>query len=100
MGFSAGSLLPTADLNLNGGTLTLGASGITKAATTGAKTVSFDGGTLKASATSTDFVNADFVYVKAGGATIDTDIYDVTIDNALLHPESPPEPSPSPAPAR
>ena len=84
LGLPAGSLLPTADLNLNGGTLTLGVNGITKAVTDGAKTVSFDGGTLKASATSPDFVNADSVFVKTGGATIDTNTFDVTIDNALL----------------
>jgi autotransporter-associated beta strand protein len=83
LGLAAGSLLPTADLNLNGGTLSLGANGIRMGATSGTKTVSFDGGTLRSSASSSDFVNADFVYVKAGGATIDTNAFDVTIDNAL-----------------
>lgn len=88
LGLPAGSLLPTADLNLNGGTLTLGANGIIKTVTDGAKTVSFNGGTLKASAASTDFVNADSVFVKSGGATIDTNAFDVTIDNALLQFEA------------
>lgn len=84
MGNTSGTTTATSDVNLNGGVLTLGASGFTTAATSGAKTVSFDGGTLKASAASTDFVNATSVYVKAGGATIDTAEFDVTIDNALL----------------
>ncbi len=88
LGLPAGSLLPTADLNLNGGTLTLGANGIIKTVTDGAKTVSFNGGTLKAGATSTDFINADAVFVKTNGATIDTDIHDVTIDNPLLQFET------------
>ena len=88
LGNAFGYTNATSDVNLNGGTLTLGTSGFTIADTAGAKTVNFDGGTLKASATSADFVNANSVYVKAGGATIDTDIYDVTIDNALLQSEA------------
>ena len=69
------------NINLNGGTLSVNTVANMVNGTT---YFNFDGGTLKARQANADFLNADFVYVKAGGATIDTDIHDVTIDNALL----------------
>jgi len=67
-------------LNLDGGTLSVVDIANSN---NGTSTFNFNGGTLKANASHADFLNADSVFVKAGGATIDTNAFDVTIDNAL-----------------
>ncbi len=74
-------------VNLNGGTLSL--FGVKKNAPLAGSTFNFNGGTLKAVATNnTDFVNwgANMTAViKSGGAIIDSNSFDITIDKALTH---------------
>ncbi|MEO0055515.1 MAG: hypothetical protein RLZZ50_1462, partial [Verrucomicrobiota bacterium] len=75
-------------LNLNGGTVTIGQIRSGKA--TGTRVVNFNGGTLKAAAadvSATDFFMpanaASTAAVKAGGAIIDSNGFDITIAKAL-----------------
>ena len=73
----------TATLNLNsGGSFTLGAA----LTTSGTSTINFNGGTLKAGRASATFLPASLsaVNILAGGATIDTNGFDITIPEPLL----------------
>jgi fibronectin-binding autotransporter adhesin len=72
----------TGILNLDGGTLK---TGIVQRPS-GTATFNFNGGTLVASASSTTFMQGlTNAYVKANGAIIDTNGYDITIGQALLN---------------
>jgi autotransporter-associated beta strand protein len=69
--------------NLNGGTLTV--PQIRKAGAGGSGTFNFNGGTLKAAASSTTFMDGlTAAYVMAPGASIDTTNNDITITQALF----------------
>lgn len=71
-------------INLNGGSL--GTTGFSRTSTGNVSTVNFDGGTLQARAASTTFLAASAglsAVVKAGGAVIDTNSFDITIGAAL-----------------
>lgn len=75
-------------LNLNGGTVTIGQIRSGKA--TGTRVVNFNGGTLKAAAADVSPTNffiaanaASTAAVKAGGAIIDSNGFDITIAKAL-----------------
>jgi autotransporter-associated beta strand protein len=76
----------TATVNLDGGTLS--ATGVTAVAGEGVKTFNFNGGVLQARANngiffaSTSGVTAN---VKAGGAKIDSNGFNVTMSQALVH---------------
>lgn len=77
-------------LNLNGGTLNTAKiySGNGTSGLASSSTVNFNGGTLKASASNTIFLSSGMInnaIVKAGGAIIDTNTFDVTISKALTH---------------
>ena len=68
--------------NLVGGTLQTPAI----AGSSGASTFNFNGGTLRAAAASTSFVSGlTTANVQAGGANIDTNGYNVTISQQLVH---------------
>ena len=72
-------------LNLNGGTITT--RQITKGAGSGSAVLNFGGGTLKANAANTTFISGlNNTYINAGGATIDSNGFAVTIPQALLAP--------------
>ncbi len=74
----------THTLNLNGGTLTAGQIISSKA--TGARVINFNGATLKAAGSSATFIGAtaaSSANVKAGGAIIDSNGFDITIAKAL-----------------
>ena len=81
----------TATLNLGDGTLgsgTLKVSTITKesAAANNVSIFNFNGGTLKAGVPSATFMSGlTTASVKDGGAIIDSDTFDITIGQALLH---------------
>lgn len=69
-------------IHLDGGTLA--ARSIVRGA--GSATLNFNGGTLRASASGSGFLQGlSAANVKAGGATIDTQSFDVTIAQPLLH---------------
>lgn len=71
-------------VNLNGGTLAIGAGRITRAL--GAATFNFNGGTLQPTASSATFLNGMSVAnVRNGGALINTNGFDITIAQALTH---------------
>ncbi len=76
----------TATVNLNGGTLAMNKLAY---AGSGANNINFNGGTLKARVASTTFIatpgsGSTTVSVKAGGAIIDTDTFDITIARPIL----------------
>ncbi|AKC83547.1 hypothetical protein IMCC26134_13585 [Verrucomicrobia bacterium IMCC26134] len=74
----------TNTLNLNGGTLTI--SQIISGKTNGARVVNFNGGTLKASATSAAFLSAtaaSTANVKSGGAIFNSNGFNITVAKAL-----------------
>lgn len=72
-------------LNLNGGTVT--ASGIAKSAVAGVAAIYFNGGTVKANANNTTFLQGlDSAIVGSSGAFINTNGFDITIDQALNKP--------------
>jgi autotransporter-associated beta strand protein len=76
-------------LRLNGGTLTAG--GFTKAKTSYTNMICFNGGTLKAGASSASFLPVFSVstnIVQSGGAIIDDGGYAITIAAPLLHDPS------------
>ena len=83
--------LTNAAVNLNkGGTLTIGAGGLTTAkygTTAAASTLSFDGGVLKASSAGSlvgsGAATLAKVTVLAGGGTIDSNGYNVSVDQAI-----------------
>lgn len=72
--------------NLNGGTLTIGQVITNNDGATAA--FNFNGGTLKASGTTTNFVNLgganQKVYVKGGGAVVDSNSFNVRVVDAML----------------
>lgn len=70
-------------LNLDGGTLVV--NGIYDNGGAGnSTTFNFNGGTLKSNRDNGDFLNADIINVKDGGAVIDSNGFNITIDNALV----------------
>ncbi|MDO4569674.1 MAG: autotransporter-associated beta strand repeat-containing protein [Planctomycetia bacterium] len=73
----------TSTVNLNGGTLSL--YGMKNNSPNAASAFNLNGGTIKAVATNnTDFFNAGMTFnVLAGGAKVDTNGFDVTIDKVL-----------------
>lgn len=87
LGVSGGS---NGTYNLNGGTLSIGAvhgGG-------GGSVFNFNSGTLRARADATDFFqDVSTAYVRAGGASIETAGFNVTIAQNLLHDTSPGMPS-------
>jgi autotransporter-associated beta strand protein len=70
----------TGILNLNGGTVT--PSGIYG----GRGFVNFNGGTLKANSDNSNFLSVNTAQVRSGGAIIDTNGKNITINQALLAP--------------
>jgi len=78
LGGQAGTYTPI--FNLNGGTLSV--VNIADSAN-GTSAVNFNGGKLQARADNADFLNADAVTISNSGGTIDTQGFNVTIDNAL-----------------
>ena len=98
----------TGIINLNGGTLST-QRGI---ANGGSSTIHFNGGTLQAAASNAAFIAVTTAAVDSGGAIIDTQTFNVTIAQALVHgtgtldggltnratpPRPPPAASPLPA---
>ncbi len=78
--FNAGG---SATVNLNGGTLA--ANGIyDNGGGASVTTFNLNGGTLKARKDNADFLNADTVNVQNGGAVIDSNGYNITIDNVFV----------------
>ncbi len=79
-------------VNTGNSTLTLNSGGVLnakqiQAGNQGTKTINLDGGTLRAGASSTTFLNDATgltVNVKDGGATIDTQAFDITVGAALV----------------
>jgi autotransporter-associated beta strand protein len=73
--------------NLNGGTLTI--AQVLTSNDTGTAAFNFNGGVLRATVTTADFINLGGALqrtnVRNGGATIDTNSFDVTVAEALLH---------------
>ena len=73
--------------NLNGGTLTV--RQVVSSTNNGTRTFNLNGGTLRATGTSTAFFSLGTgsarANVRDGGAIIDSNSYDVTIAQALLH---------------
>ncbi len=76
----SGNAATTGILNLNGGTVTpsrvIGGRGF----------VNFNGGTLRANSDQTDFLAVNTAHVRAGGAIIDSNGRNITINQALLAP--------------
>ena len=69
-------------VNLNGGTITT--SSISRG--TGAATFNFNGGTLRARTSGSSFMqNLTNAYVQTGGAVVDTQSFNITIAQRLLH---------------
>ena len=80
-GFAAGTV------NLDGGTLAVGAVAETSSGqiASGTATFNFNGGVLRATASNTAFLQGlDYAYVQSGGAVIDTQGYRDTIGQPLL----------------
>lgn len=78
-----------ANVSLNGGTLQTNAISYTRV--DAASKIRFDGGTLKAGASSATFIPAHAnieVLVKAGGAVVDTNGFDITISEPFLQDAS------------
>ena len=74
-------LLQQGAYNLNGGTLAV--NGVADAATNATGVFNFNGGTLRALDNNADFVQANVVEIKAGGATIDTADKEVWITKGM-----------------
>ena len=73
-------------VNLNGGNLNVGQVFIQGTTGTATNTFNFNGGTLKATIANTTFMrNLTAANVQAGGAKIDSNNFDITIDQALIH---------------
>ena len=78
----------TRTANLNGGILTVGQiyTGTSAASPTFTNTFNFNGGTLQASIANTTFMTGlTAANVQVGGAKIDTNSFDITIGQALVH---------------
>lgn len=87
-GGSTGNTSGTRIANLNGGTLTVGQVfiGALAGGSTATNTFNFNGGTLKAIIANTTFMTGlTTANVQAGGAKIDTNSFDITIGQALIH---------------
>ena len=69
-------------INLNAGGTLASAKGIVRG--TGAGTFNFDGGTLRALASSTAFLDVTTSVVNAGGAVVDSNGFDITLVDGLL----------------
>ncbi|MFN0076627.1 MAG: autotransporter-associated beta strand repeat-containing protein [Prosthecobacter sp.] len=75
----------TSTFNLDGGTLVAGQIVKGTNGTTGTQTFNFNGGTLQSSASSTTYMTGlTNAFVKAGGAVIDTQAFNITIGQDLL----------------
>jgi len=74
-------LLQQGAYNLNGGSLAV--NGVADAATNAMGVFNFNGGTLRALDNNADFVQANVVEIKAGGATIDTADKEVWITKGM-----------------
>jgi autotransporter-associated beta strand protein len=75
----------SATYNLDGGTLTVGTISTTSNATNNSSIFNFNGGKLQASKSTATFMQGlTKANVKAGGAKIDTNGFDVTLGQALL----------------
>jgi autotransporter-associated beta strand protein len=75
-------------LNLNGGNFTVAALFKTSVAPNQLTSVNLNGGTLRAGASSTTFLpafNGLTANVQAGGAKVDTNGFDITIGQSLVH---------------
>jgi len=83
-----GNTTGLATVNLNGGALSLAKFAVGNGAGTSAKTINFNGTTVKPIASRTDFldpgINATY-RVQAGGAIFDTGLYTVTVKGTLAH---------------
>ena len=69
-------------INLNAGGTLASAKGIVRG--TGAGTFNFDGGTLRALASNTSFLDVTSSVVNTGGAVVDSNGFDITLVNGLL----------------
>ena len=87
-GGSTGNTSGTRIANLNGGTLTVGQVfiGALAVGSTATNTLNFNGGTLKAIISNTTFMTGlTAANVQLGGAKIDTNGFDITMGQALIH---------------
>ena len=78
----------TRTASLNGGTLTVGQiyTGTSAASPTFTNTFNFNGGTLQAGIANTTFMTGlTTANVQVGGAKVDTNTFDITIGQALVH---------------
>jgi autotransporter-associated beta strand protein len=75
-------LLQKGTYNLNGGVVAAFGVADTKAETTGV--FNFNGGTLRARDNNADFITADTVEIKSGGATIDTTDKEVRVTKGMV----------------
>lgn len=83
---SNNSLSGTRIVNLNGGNLNVGQVFIQGTTGTATNTFNFNGGTLKATIENTTFMTGlTAANVQAGGAKIDSNNFDITIGQALIH---------------
>ena len=79
-----GSAVGAKTYNLSGGVLTVTGVSRTAAAGTGSSTLNFNGGTLRAANSSAGFItNLTAANVLAGGAIIDTQAFNVTVNQNL-----------------
>jgi autotransporter-associated beta strand protein len=79
-GTSGGSVNLSGTASLTANAFTVGPN------STGPRTIKFDGGTLKAAADTTNFIGGKITgVVSAGGATIDTNGHNATVNSALTH---------------
>ena len=79
-----GSTTASGTVNLDGGSLIV--NNITGSGGAGSTSIlNLNGGTLKPTVNSTDFIGGNVVtFVKAGGATIDTNGFDITVSKNLM----------------
>jgi autotransporter-associated beta strand protein len=87
-GGSTGNTGGTRIANLNGGTLTVGQVfiGALAVGSTATNTLNFNGGTLKAIISNTTFMTGlTAANVQVGGAKINTNGFDITVGQALIH---------------
>ena len=82
----------TGTYNLNGGTLTTASVSVAASTTVGTTTyapgtgtLNLNGGTLAANGASTNFLSVTTANVRNGGAVINSNGFDVTVNQALVH---------------